>query len=979
MDNIYGFYFREPLWLAGMIILVPVVWLGMKNLITLSKKRRFLAIFFRFLVIAILIALLAEPVITKMNRRMTLIAVIDRSQSIPPGLQQASIDYLANAIEQKEQNDRFAVIDIAENANISRLPSNDTEIKRRNTTLKGQQSNLADGIQKALAISPPDTGTRIVLVSEGNETEGDLKEAAKLAAMNSIPIDVLPLHYDYENEVVFRRIVAPAKTRSSQTISLSFVLESKTYAKGKLQLNLNGKEVDLDSESQLFSIPIELEPGTNKKTISIPVGQSGTHEFEAVFIPDDENQDRIIQNNRASAITYVVGPGHVLIVDSDAQSGEALAKALSNANINVKYTYTEEFPDNLSRLMDTDAIIIANSDSSKFTYQQQEMICRYVNDLGGGLVMTGGPQAFGAGGWIGSPVAEILPVDLDPPQKKQMPKGALILVIDRSGSMTGEKVEICKYAASAAVRLLSQRDIVGVVAFDAASEWLVPAREAKDKNEMYEQIENIGAGGGTIMGPAMEMAYNELIDTEAAIKHVILLTDGQTSDREFCIEMGNNMAAESITVSTVAIGPERNDQLLYEISETTGGRYYAVDDPMKIPEIFIKEATVIKRPMIIEQSFTPQVISGFNEIIKGFTTDLPMLDGYILTGPKGGLNQVILASNEVDPVLASCQSGIGRAVAFTSSTDSRWSSSWLQWSDFDSFWEQAVRWVSKAPQSMDCDVTTDVQGNQVFVNVEAIDSEGKYIQFSNIEGRIISPDVSIDDLDLIQIGPGQYSGRFQTQNPGSYIVNLRYKKTGDTEEKTLVTDTAITIPFAPEFRDLSDNMPLLTQVTEITGGRMLGSDPNQANLFDYNNVKFPEAQIPLTKPLMYIWLAFFLLDVAIRRLAFDFKAIARKAISFVTLKKKEKKTDATIDILKEKRKQVLEQFQSRSKQVTARKYVADENFEGDLPIAKAHDKKPLETKVKNEEPVKQKTSENQEESSHIERLLKAKRNSNIRQ
>jgi uncharacterized membrane protein len=181
----------------------------------------------------------------------------------------------------------------------------------------GQPWWLAAGVEMALAITPPDSATRIVLVSEGNETEGDLKETAETAAANKIPIDVLPLRY------------------------------------------------------------------------------------------------------------------------------------------------------------------------------------RYVNDLGGGLIMTGGPHAFGAGGWINSPVAEVLPVDLDPPQKKQMPSGALCLVIDRSGSMTGLKVEICKVAATAAVRLLSKVDKVGVVTFDAVSEWQVPMRTADNKAAICHAIDQIHAGGGT--------------------------------------------------------------------------------------------------------------------------------------------------------------------------------------------------------------------------------------------------------------------------------------------------------------------------------------------------------------------------------------------------------------------------------------------------------------------------------------------------
>jgi Ca-activated chloride channel family protein len=972
MIDTYGFYFNQPLWLLGLVLLAPVIWLGLRNLAALEPSRRILAIVFRCLIIIVLFALLARPVLTRTNRRVTLIAVIDKSQSIPTELQQASLDYLNKALDNKIPEDKLAVVDVAEAANISKLPSEDVALRQRNTSLNGQQSKLSDGIQMAMAIAPPDTAARILFVSEGNETSGDLKEAARIASVNGIPVDVLPLHYKYENEVIFRRLAAPTKARSEQTISLRFILNSTSYSTGRLQLNLNDKELDLDPDSPEITLPIELKPGTNVKTISLPVGTRGIHEFEAIYIPDEQYQDVISQNNSATAITNVEGPGHVLVVDTDGKTGRILENVLTKSNIDVRYSRATDFPDNLTGLMATDAVIFVNADCSKFTFQQQEILCRYVTDLGGGLVMVGGPEAFGAGGWIGSPVADILPVDLDPPQKKQMPKGALVLVIDRSGSMAGEKVEICKIAAIAASRLLSRRDLVGLVIFDATSTWLVPLEPAEDKDDISQRIRSIGAGGGTVMGPAMQMAFESLADVEVAVKHVILLTDGQTSDSDLCAKLGVDMADSDITVSTVAVGPETNSKLLYDIAQVTQGRFYRVNDPMTIPEIFVKEAQVVRRSMIIEQTFLPQLASGYSEILGNLSNQLPVLDGYVLTGPKGGLNQIVLASGQADPVLATCQSGMGRCVAFTSSIDSRWASNWLQWGGFGSFWEQLVRWSGKPSQSTDCDVTTDIQSNRVIVNVEAADSEGKYINFADIEGQIIAPDVSSETLDLTQIGPGQYQGRFEADTSGSYIVNLRYQKL-DEDTETHFTTTAITIPVAPEFRDLTDNAPLLTQISEISGGRILSSDPNQANLFDRSGLKFPETQMPLIKPLMIIWLALFLLDIAVRRVILDFHAIYRRIASLLRYRKSKSKEDKTLEQLKLKRQKVRDQLSARSQGAfISRRYEADEKFEGDLPMAKSREEK---VEAKKTAPQKKETVKDisEEQASHIQRLLKAKR------
>ncbi|UCF14312.1 MAG: VWA domain-containing protein, partial [Phycisphaerales bacterium] len=338
MTYSYGFYFAQPWWLVACLLLVPIVWLGRRYLAALGPVRRVLAIILRCLVILILIALLARPMLSRKSQRVTLIPIIDRSQSIPATHQEASLDYLEKAVDEKVPRDQLAVVDVAEAASISKLPSGDKTIRRRNTTLTGGQTNLADGVQMAMAIAPPDTAVRILLVSEGNETAGDLKEAARIAAANKIPIDVKPIRYQYSNEVIFARLAAPAQAKSGQTVSLRFILNSTAQTSGKLMLNLNGEPVDLVPDSPQIAVPVDLDPGTNVKTISMPVGTRGIHEFQVVYMPDDPGQDQIIQNNRASAVTYVAGPGHVLVVDSDGSTSQSLNKALENSDIDVRYS-----------------------------------------------------------------------------------------------------------------------------------------------------------------------------------------------------------------------------------------------------------------------------------------------------------------------------------------------------------------------------------------------------------------------------------------------------------------------------------------------------------------------------------------------------------------------------------------------------------------------------------------------------------------
>jgi hypothetical protein len=373
--------------------------------------------------------------------------------------------------------------------------------------------------------------------------------------------------------------------------------------------------------------------------------------------------------------------------------------------------------------------------------------------------------------------------------------------------------------------------------------------------------------------------------------------------------------------------------------------------------------------MIVEQTFTPQVVSPLSEVAKGLSLPLPVLDGYVLTGPKGGLSQLVLSSHEADPILATSQAGLGRCVAFTSSVDSRWAGPWLGWPDFSRFWEQVVRWAGKPTQSSDCEIFVDVEGREATINVEASDAQGRFLQFAGIEGQVLTPEMKAESLPLTQTGPGRYAGRFRASMSGSYIVNLQYRKAGPAPG-TRSANAVVTIPFAPEFRDLSDNASLLEEVCETTGGRVLPVDPNEANLYEYAGLKFPETQLPLLRPLMLAWIAVFLLDVAVRRVVVDVRGTVRRVRSWVSAAAR-RQEDETISRLRARRQKLREQWSARTTDVTtAQRYDGAEGYDGELLAAEPKPPKEVFEEQPDHEPDKKQPSQ---AGSHIDHLLQAKR------
>lgn len=943
----YAFHFGQPWWLLAAALAVPVVWPAWRHLAALGRARRAAAVALRVIVVLLLVGLLAEPTLTRTHDQVTLITVLDRSQSISESLGKAALEYLNRAAAAGRQpEDRLAVIDTAEAALIEKLASSDTEIRQRVTSLRGEQTNLAAGVQLGLAVAPPNTAVRLLVASDGNETAGDLREAARVAAANNIPIDVLPVRYRYEREVVFNRLVSPPNARSGQTVALRFVLTSTAAVRGRILLTLNGRPVDLDPASDAVAAAVDLKAGTNAKTISLPVGTRGLHEFEAVFVPDEPSQDTLVQNNKATSLTYVSGPGHVVVVDEDGRAGEALARGLGAAGLDVRRMRAEEFPQTLPELLDVDAILLADTPCNLFSLAQQELLCHYVRELGGGLVMVGGPHAFGAGGWIGSPVAEILPVDLDPPQKKQMPKGALVLIMHScempNGNFWGKEV------AKAAAGTLSRLDLAGVLSYgwESGRLWDFPLAPVGDKTALKTAIDRMQMGDMPDFAAPMQEAYNALIKCDAGQKHVILISDGDPQPPGAALLAQFKQAG--ITCTGVAVFPhsDADVQSLIRIAQATGGRFYHVKDPNLLPQIFIKEAQTVKRALIVEEPFSPKVIGGYSEILRGLG-GVPGLGGYVLTGPKGGAAELLIVGPEDDPILAAWQVGVGRTAALTTSADARWAPAWMGWGGFNRFCEQLARWVARSRQPPDCTVFSDVEGRQVTLTVEGMDRQGKFVQFSGLTGRVIGPDMAAGDLTLNQIGPGQYRGTFAAGRSGSYLVNLKYQRAGAEGAGAVnMVQSVVNVPYAPEFRDLADNAALLEEVARETGGRVLPSDPEKADLYARAGLALPRTPLPLTRPLFIVWIVLFLMDVAVRRLALDVRAMLRRAWARVRRlwAKPAATAEARLEQLRSRTQQVRGQMTAKAPDANAgRRFEAPAGAKVAMPEPPAVEEKPPAT------------------------------------
>ncbi len=982
--------FDAPLWLLAALPLIGLAWwIARRSLSGLGKTGRRLALAVRALTLLALCAALADPHLRRESDDVAAVVIADASRSMPPDALERLASYIQTAAEDADASQRLGLVTAAEEPYVQTLPS--PLVRQLELGYVGSErgTDLASAVRLAMAITPEDAAGRLILATDGNETSGSLLSAARSAAAGGVPIDVIPVPFEIEREVIFERLAAPAAARAGETVNLRFILTATRATRGRLTLLESGEPIDLDPETSGVSILVELDEGTNALTIPVTLSSASTQRFEATFTPADANADAIAENNSASSVTFVRGGGRVLALVGPEARAEPLLSLLERAGVELETRPAAGGFESLTELGGYDAVALIDVSAYTFSRKQQEELLAYVHDLGGGLVIVGGPKSYGAGGWIGSPLADAFPVELDPPQKRHLPKGALAIVIDSSGSMASPvrgtgltQMQIANEAAVAGIEALSRLDLVMVVVFDSSFRVVVPMRENDQKGAIARQIRSTGPGGGTNMFPALEFARAELSKVDAGAKHIIVLSDGQTGGgaRPGLFE---RLEEDGITVSTVSIGDATNDPLMQELAIRSGGRWHPVQNRgglASLPQIFIREAQTIRRALIWEgDPFTPSMVDAGAPPLRGIGPALPSVSGYIVTADRGGLSQVTMRTPEGDPLLAMWQHGLGRVVAFTSDASPRWSGGWVSWEQAPAFWEQHLRWAMRPSGSANLDIEARREGERTRLVVRAFDEHGDPLNFATLAARVTRPGLESARVDLRQTGAGRYEATLETAEAGVHIVTVQSERRREGAIERGVAQAAITRAFSEEHRALRDNRALLLQVAELTGGRVLPVDPAQANLFSREGLVAPISRTS-------IWLAaalgavgIFLLDVAVRRVRLDvFAGVAalRRAAS-----RQKQEAGARLDVLREARSRTRQSMAERSGVAAKRETPASEpTYSIDASETPAPRRAPAERAAPNQEPQRagvataaKQTTDEDEDGEGISRLLKAKR------
>ncbi len=725
-------------------------------------------------------------------------------------------------------------------------PDEEAALEVATAEVDGDATDLAGAVQLAVATFPPDRTRTVVLVSDGVETAGDL--AAQAAALRAAGVRVfsVPVRDRDQPEVVVRGVEAPSEVAEGEPF----------YVRGTIHSNREtAAEVDVFRDGvRVGTREVRLRRGVN--TFETTQTVRGERTTEVAMVVRAEG-DTLADNNQGAAQVRSSGSAKALILADDPDRARHLARALKSEGILLDVRPVTGVPTDLGELQNYDLVAIDNLPATDLSMRQMEILAAYVRDFGGGLLMLGGENSFGLGGYHRTPIEEVLPVRCDFQKEKETPSLGMVLVIDRSGSMGGDKIEMAKSAARAAVTLLSPRDYAGVAAFDNEAFWVADFQSAAGMAAIEQQISTLEAGGGTNMAPGMELALDALRLSSAKLKHVILLTDGISTPGPF-EELAAQMVAERITLSTVAVGSGADAELLESLARRGNGRYYATDAPENIPQIFTRETMTASKSAIQDLPFLP-VVARPAEFLSGIDFDsAPFLLGYVTTRAKPTAEQWLVTESG-EPLLTTWRYGLGRVGAFASDARNRWGVEWLSWPQYGTFWAQTFRHLMRPGDLSGLPVTMTEEDGGWRLSVDAVDAVGRFLDGADAEAAVVGPTGDVRKVALERTAPGKLTGWWPATERGGYHAQITLEDANGPRGSQYVSGT---IGYPRELLLEPPNVGLLGDVAAATGGK---PDPDAADLFSKHPFALA-AEKELWPWCVGMALLLFVFDVAVRRL-----------------------------------------------------------------------------------------------------------------
>jgi uncharacterized membrane protein len=851
-----GFSFIYPELLLLLALLVPVWALSLAAPRRLRPWRFWTSLLLRSLAIVLLTLSLAGTQLITPVDRVSAVFLVDGSNSIAPSQRARAETFVREALAAMPEDGRAGIVVFGGNALVERSLSSDREVGQLRSLPEGSQTNIADAIQLGLAMLPAEGRQRLVLLSDGGETEGSLLEAARIARSRGVPLEVVQLSGAADGlDAQIAGLELPASAREGQQLRLVIRTTSSAATSARLQVDEDGQLL-ADQE-------VQVPAGDGEFEVLIPPTTRGFHRYRVRL---QAANDARLENNVAEAFSFVAGPPRILLVEGSPGEAEALSRALAATSVEVVTVPPAEMPASLAELSTYEALLLVNVPYRALPRSATEVIPSYVRDLGRGLVMVGGDESFGAGGYRGTPIEEALPVEMEIQSPSRFPAVSIVVVMDTSGSMSQiedgfPKIQLANEGAARIAAMIRDNDEVTVIPFDTAPNAIIGPFPGTRRQEAVDEIVKIGIGvngGGILVRSSLERAAEILRASDKPIRHIVLLSDGADSEEQEGVpELVGELAEEKITVSTVSIGVGSDTPFLERTAQQGLGRYFLADRAGSLPTILAQEAEVVLRPYVVEETFVPTRVSQ-HPILSGIDA-APQLQGYVAAQARRAA-QTVLVTSQNDPLLVTWQYGLGRSAAWTSDLKGQWARDWLAWEEFPRFAAQLTGWTLPAGGGEGLTLEAGVSEGNVALTLNARGEEERPQTGLQVSGRMIAADGNSFEVSFSEVEPGRYRSVASQVPPGAYLVQLQALDAAG-QAAGSVTAGAV-VPPSAEYRRPGGDLPLLEEAARLTGGREELTPPQ---VFDATGLATGTVQ-EIGRSLLWLALILLPLDVAVRRL-----------------------------------------------------------------------------------------------------------------
>jgi uncharacterized membrane protein len=849
-----SFIFPNALWL--LLLLPPILALTLGVPRRVARWRLWSSLALRTVALLGLVLALAGAQLVRPVGSTTTIFLLDGSDSVSLSQRARAEEFIQASLADMPPDARAGIVVFGQRALVERTPSDEDTLGQIASQPGGGATNVEDAIQLGLALLPAEGYQRLVLLSDGGENSGDGLNAARVAAARGVPIDVVSLSGLADGiDAQVTNVELPAAAREGQRLRMRIELDSSAETTGRLTVEGPNGMLLVDQQVNLQAGPQQLE-------VVLPEAQPA---FNRYIVRIDAPNDARAENNASEAYSFVSGQPRILIVEG--QPGEALnfAGALKAARNEVEVVAPEGMPDGIGGLSNYDAMVLANVPRRALPDRALGALSAYVHDLGRSLMMVGGDESFGAGGWRDTPVEEALPVSMDIPSQVQFPPVSIVVLIDISGSMAQEeggrtKIQLAAEGAQRIAALMRDEDELTVVPFDSEAKQVVGPLPGSKRDQAIEALSRMEPGGGGInIHDGLAEAAKYARQSDKPIKHIITITDGaDTVQQEGALEIVRQLnEQDKVTLTSIAIGEGDHVPFIRTMADIGKGRTFLTDKASDIPSILADETQVVIQPYIVEETFTP-ARGGVHPILRDIDA-APQLYGYVATTPRQTA-QVLLASPRGDPILAVWQHGLGRALAWTSDLKGQWGKDWVQWGEFPRVSAQMLSWLLPARTAQNLTLETSSSGDALVLTAQARDAQGRPQTGLDVRGQLLRSNGSSVEVTLREIGPGEYRTTVSGEQPGAYLAQL-VAQDGQGQPVGVVTAGAV-VPRSAEYRSRGANPALLDGLSRSTSGRL---NPAPQSVFDVNNSS-QGAVREISVPLLWLVLLLLPFDIAIRRL-----------------------------------------------------------------------------------------------------------------